>query len=217
MIAIYGNGSMAKVLNGYKPAHAFVVDRACIPQDRLPFFQGKNLIALDQMAVECPTKYWSVLLAVGFVGMNEVRKEKFHTLQAMGYELLTYLHPSVQQIGYIHVGEGSVLLDHITLHPDTLIGQGVWMTGHNAIGHDCRIGSFCWINSGVTLAGNVTVGEGSFIGVNACVADGVHIGKRNYIGAGTHIAHDTLDDQVHITQPGTLFRMKSKDFLEFIQ
>jgi UDP-3-O-[3-hydroxymyristoyl] glucosamine N-acyltransferase len=146
-----------------------------------------------------------------------VRAKKFWEIVAKGYAVGTYIHPWALLPADAHVGEGSILLDSVTVHPGTRIGRSVWMTGGNNIGHDCTVEDFCWVCSGATLAGGVTLGEGSFVGVGASIADGVRIGKRNYIGAGTHVAHDTSDDGVYIAEHGKKFRMKSKAFLEFIR
>jgi UDP-3-O-[3-hydroxymyristoyl] glucosamine N-acyltransferase len=83
------------------------------------------------------------------------------------------------------------------------------------IGHDCHIGSFCWINSGVAVAGGCDLGSGSFFGVNASIGHGLNIGKCNFIASNTLINKSTEDEQVYLSEPGQLFRLKSTSFLNF--
>jgi hypothetical protein len=51
--------------------------------------------------------------------------------------------------------------------------------------------------------------------VNSSAAHSLRIGARNFIAANTLINKNTEDDQVYLSEPGQLFRLKSKTFLGF--
>ena len=214
---IYGNGSMAKVMHGYIRPVAFTVDRKLIKGNGASFL-GKPMIPFDEIGREFPPEtYREILVAVGFNDMNRVRAYVTDEVWVKGYTPRGFIHPSALFAGDVKIGQGTVLLDCVTLHPDCRIGDGVWMTGHNAIGHDCEVGNYCWLNSGVTLAGHVKVGWGTVFGINSAVADHVTIGKRCYIGAGTLVASDVPDDTVVVGERGQKFPMTSRNFLEFMK
>jgi tetrahydrodipicolinate N-succinyltransferase len=56
---------------------------------------------------------------------------------------------------------------------------------------------------------------GCFFGVNSSAAQGLRIGARNFIAANTLVNKHTEDDQVYLSEPGQLFRLKSQSFLGF--
>lgn|GEM_PF-377942 len=215
---IYGNGSMARVVFSYlrrsRRVAGFAVDDCCIA-DGADTFCGLPLVPLSRLQERFSPAVCSVLPAVGFLEMNELRRRKQRELEAMGYTVGRYIHESVLEHDGVTVGAGSVILDHVAVHPGTRIGRGVFIAGNVNIGHDCTIGDFCWINAGVSLAGCVQVGDGTFFGVNSCVGNGVDIGARNFIGANTLIGKNTADDEVYVSPAGVKFPLGSREFLTY--
>ena len=215
---IYGNGSMARVLFSYlsrsREVAGFVVDDCCIPAG-CESFCGLPLTGLSKMQKKFSAAEYSVLPAVGFLEMNELRQRKQCELESMGYVVDHYIHESVIRHDGVTFGAGCVILDHVAIHPGSRIGRGVFIAGNVNIGHDCVIGDYCWINAGVSLAGNVQVGDNAFFGVNSCVGNGVILGRKNFIGANTLIGKNTADNEVYVSPNGVKFPMESQDFLVF--
>lgn len=218
-VVVYGNGAMARVLHAFAaqalPIAGFTVDAVCIPAGETRFC-GLPLVPFTEVATRFPPERYDALVAVGFSGMNDLRRARHEAMAAQGYGFASYVHPSVVRHPDVVVGEGSIIYDHVALHPGTRVGQGSFIASNASLGHDCDVGDFGWINSGVALAGGVRVGEQAFFGVNASVADSVRLGARSYVGAGTLVVRDTVDDSVTIAPAGEAFPVASRSFLKFI-
>lgn len=218
-VVVYGNGAMARVLHAFAaqalPIAGFTVDADCIPAGE-PRFCGLPLVPFDEVGRHFPPARFDAIVAVGFAGMNELRRARHEALAAMGYGFARYVHPSVVLHPDVLIEEDCIVYDHVALHPGTRVGRGSFIASNASLGHDCRIGAFGWINGGVALAGGVEVGEQAFFGVNASVADGVRLGARSYVGAGTLVARDTAADSVTIAPAGEAFPVASRSFLKFI-
>lgn len=209
---------MARVLYSYAKNDmqivGFTVDACCIP-DGTSTYCGLPLVPFDVVGQHFPGDSFDLIIAMGFIGMNELRAKKYQEAKAKGYQFQSYIHPSVMKHDGVTIGENSIILDHVSIHPGTQIGIGTFISSNVNIGHDCTIGEHSYITSGVAIAGGCTLGARSFMGVNASMAHGVVTGRRNFIAANTLINRDTQDDEVFVSAPGQLFRLKSKAFLSF--
>lgn len=213
---IYGNGAMAKVLHSYA-RHAmnivaFTVDDHCITSDTREFC-GLPLLPFSTVASTYAPAEHSLIVAVGYLQMNALRRRKREEALSLGYEAASYVHPSVMLHDGTTIGKGCIILDHVSIHPDCRVNDGVFISSNVNIGHDCVVGAGCWINAGVAVAGGSRIGSDCFLGVNASIGHGVTIGDRNYISANTFIATNTQADQVYLSETGQRLKMRSLDFL----
>ena len=215
---IYGNGAIAKILFSYA-RHSmefcgFTVDDSCI-ENNSDSFLGKPLVPFSTVHEMFDPNTHNMIIAMGFIDMNEMRNEKYVTAKEKGYSFASYIHPSVLIHDDVIVDENCIILDHVSIHPGCKIGHGTFVSSNVNIGHDCLIGNSNWINSGVSIAGGCNIGQGCFFGVNSSVGHGVKVGARNFIAANTLLNNSSNDDQVYLSEPGQLFRLKSKSFLKF--
>lgn len=217
-LIIYGNGNMARVLYSFArrqiPVGGFTVDPWCI-QNNESSFCGLPLIPFDRVQDRFLPDEYQMLSAIGFLAMNDLREKKYLEAKAKGYSFSRYVHESVLIHDEVEIEENCILLDHVSVHPGTKIRRGTFVSSNVNIGHTCTIGANNFINSGVAIAGGCSIGDGCFFGVNSCVGHGVHMGARNFVAANTLLNKDTQDDEVYLSEPGQLFRLKSKAFLKF--
>jgi len=215
---IYGNGAMAKVLHSYARRSmdiaGFTVDDHCIADDT-GCYLGLPLVPFSRVDTRFPPTSHNVIVAVGFTGMNELRARKSLEVKQKAYSLTSYVHESVCMHDDVAIEENCTILDHVSIHPGCKIGHGTFISSNVNIGHDCMVGAYNWINSGVAIAGGCRLGVGCFFGVNSSAAQGLRIGARNFIAANTLVNKHTEDDQVYLSEPGQLFRLKSQSFLGF--
>lgn len=215
---IYGNGSIARLVFSFIKAarnvSGFFVDDACISAGTHRFC-GLPLVSLSEAGQVFNPEEYEVIVAVGFLAMNDVRKKKTDQLALMGYKIGSYIHESVLIHEGVSIGRGSIILDHVSIHPGTNIGEGVFISSNVNVGHDCKVGQYGWINSGVSFAGGCNIGEQCFFGVNASTANDISVGKKNFVGASTFVGKNTDDDAVFISEQGQQFPMGSQAFLRF--
>lgn len=157
----------------------------------------------------------NMIMAVGFIEMNALRVRKYLEARQKGYRFTSFVHESVLMHDDVVIEENCVILDHVSIHPGCRIGRSTFISSNVNIGHDCIVGEANWINSGVAIAGCCDIGEGCFFGVNSSAGHGLRIGARNFIAANTFINKHTEEDQVYLSEPGQLFKLKSKSFLMF--
>jgi sugar O-acyltransferase (sialic acid O-acetyltransferase NeuD family) len=215
---IYGNASMARVLYSYAKHSmdicGFTVDDNCI-QDKFNEFCGLPLVPFSKVQDVFNPGICKMIIAIGFIDMNDLRKKKYQEAKKKGYSFASYIDNTVGLHEGVCIDENCVILDFVSIHPDTKIGAGTFISSNVNIGHTCTIESYNWISSGVSIAGGCFVGDGCFFGVNSSLANGVRIGKHNFVGANTLINKDTNDDEVYISEAGQLSRLSSKFFLKF--
>lgn len=192
----------------------FTVDDGCIAEDCTTFCE-LPLVPFSKAEKVFNPKDHRMIIAIGFIRMNDLREAKFREAKEKGYLFASYIHDSVMIHDGVVINENCIILDHTTIAPDTKIGTGTFISSNVSIGHGCDIKSFNWINSGVTISGECYIGSGCFFGVNSSTGHGVRIGSQNFIAANTLINRDTNENEVYISEPGQLFRLKSKAFLEF--
>lgn len=217
---IYGNGAIAKVLYSYArhsmEIAGFTVDDVCIAEG-VDHYLGLPLVPFSKVEQHFAPATHNMIIAMGFIEMNALRKRKYEEAAQKGYGFASYVHPSVFPHDDVEIADNCIILDHVSIHPGCRVGRGTFISSNVNIGHDCVLGENSWINSGVAIAGGCHLGEGCFFGVNASLGHGLNIGARNFIAANTLVSKHTEDDQVYLSEPGQLFKLKSKSFLRFSQ
>ena len=217
---IYGNGAIAKLLFSYArhsmEIAGFTVDDACIV-DNTDSYLNLPLIPFSQVEKIFPPSLHNMIIAVGFIEMNALRTRKYLEARKKSYSFTSFVHDSVFMHDDVTIEENCVILDHVSIHPGCRIEVGTFISSNVNLGHDCIVGKSNWINSGVSIAGGCNIGEGCFFGVNSSATHGLHIGAHNFIAANTLINKNTEENQVYLSEPAQLFRLKSDAFLRFSQ
>lgn len=217
-MVIYGNGAMARLLFSFARHRlnvvAFTVDDNWMGAGETSFC-GLPIVPFSTVERHYAPSAHSIIIAVGFLDMNDVRERKYLEAREKGYRFGTYVHDSVFHHDGVVIEENCIVLDQVSIHVGCRIERGTFISSNVNIGHDCRIGHFNWINSGVAIAGGCAIGSRCFFGVNASVGQGLQIGEQNFIGANTLITRGTLDGEVYMSEPGMKFKLNSKSFLKF--
>lgn len=215
-VVIVGTSLFAEVVHCYFTelgafdVVAFTADRAYVTRDS---FLGLPLIPFDSIAARFPPGEFGMFVAVGYARLNQVRARLYSQAKVMGYELVSFVHPSVRLWRNNTVGDNTFLFEDNTVQPFARIGSNTVLWSGNHIGHHSVIGDHCFITSHVVVSGNCRVGDYTFIGVNATLRDSIEIGQSNVIGAGALIMKSTLDKELHVA-PRTKADTRSTDDIE---
>ncbi len=101
----------------------------------------------------------------------------------------TVVDESVRNPASCPVGAGSIMLAHVTITADAIIGRHVVMMPAVTVTHDDRIDDFVTLAAGVALGGGVSVGRAAYLGMNSCVRPGITIGEYSTLGMGAVLLH----------------------------
>ncbi|HKW59011.1 MAG TPA: acetyltransferase [Candidatus Dormibacteraeota bacterium] len=213
-VIIFGAGDYARIASVYLEADSehtvagFAVDGAFLDRKEL---LGKPVGAFEDMVETHPPDRVELLVAIGFSGMNQRRREVYERCKKLGYRFVTYVNSRAYRWGNIEVGENTFIFEANVLQPFVRIGNNCVLWSGNHIGHDSRIGDHCFIASHVVISGNCVIGDSCFIGVNATFRDGVKVAPRCLIGAGAAILKDTEEGDVYSVKRTEAREMKSWD------
>lgn len=136
-----------------------------------------------------------VLVCVGS-GTGRARVvERLSTLGVDASRYATVIDPSVRNPGSCPIGAGSILLAHVVITADAVVGAHVVAMPRVTITHDCLIDDFATFAAGVALGGGVRIGRGAYLGMNASVRQGVSIGAGATVGMGAVVLGDIHDSE----------------------
>jgi sugar O-acyltransferase (sialic acid O-acetyltransferase NeuD family) len=211
-LVIFGAGEIAELAafyfaqdSDYEVA-AFAVDREYAGA---PEAWGRPLVAFDDVARAFAPDTHDFFVAVGYAGLNGLRRDRYLAAKAQGYRIATYLSSRATVWPGFAPGENCFILEDNTLQPYARVGDNVTLWSGNHIGHHSSIGSHCFIASHVVVSGGVEIGERCFIGVNATLRDHVKVGERCVIGAGALITEDAAADGVYAAPASERSRVPS--------
>lgn len=135
------------------------------------------------------------------VGDNAARKELVRRAIALGYDLVSAIHPKAS------VSRRAKLAAGVAIHPGAVImtgariGQAAIVNTGACVDHDCAVGDYTHVAPGAHLAGRVKVGTGTMIGIGASVRQGTSIGEWATIGAGAAVVNDLAGGKTYVGVP----------------
>ena len=215
-LVIFGAGDIARLAHHYfthdspHEVAGFVVDRAFRSGDE---FLGLPFADAEDVTQRFPPGEYAMFVAISYAHMNAVRAEKYATMKAAGYQLLSYVSSRCSYLSATPPGDNCFILEDNTIQPFVTIGNNVTLWSGNHIGHDSTIEDHCFITSHVVVSGHVRVGTRAFIGVNATLRNSLTIAPQTLIGAGSIIMKDTREKGVYMPERAKLFS-KSSDEIE---
>ena len=217
-VVLFGTGDFAQVAATYlRDDSPHEVVAFTVHEERIdaPDLMGIPVVSFERLVETHPPASHSMLVAIGFSGVNRNRAELYAECKSCGYELITYVSSRAFVSKDVELGDNCFVFEANVIQPFVRIGSDVVLWSGNHIGHHATVEDHCFIASHVVISGGVTIGEETFIGVNATLRDGVTVAPRCVIGAGALIMKDTEDGGVY-SVPGTTARpTKSWDLKGF--
>ncbi len=180
--------------SGYEVV-AFTVDAAFLKADT---FCGLPVVPFEKIAATHPPESHDLFVALGYSKLNQIRKEKYLAVRALGYHLPSYISSKATVLNDGRIGANCFLLEDNTVQPFVVIGNNVTLWSGNHIGHHSEIRDHCFLASHIVVSGRVVIGEACFIGVNATLRDQITVGENSIVGAGTLLLGSTEPGGVYI-------------------
>jgi sugar O-acyltransferase (sialic acid O-acetyltransferase NeuD family) len=213
-LVIFGAGDIARLAHHYfthdspHEVAGFVVDRAFRSSDN---FLGLPCADAEDVTRWFPPDDYEMFVAISYAKMNAVRAEKYASMKAAGYRLVSYVSSRCSYLSQAPPGDNCFILEDNTIQPFVTIGNNVTLWSGNHIGHDATIEDHCFITSHVVVSGHVRVGTRSFIGVNATLRNSITIAPQTLVGAGAVIMKDTRPKGVYMPERAKLFDKSSDE------
>jgi sugar O-acyltransferase (sialic acid O-acetyltransferase NeuD family) len=213
-VVIFGAGDIGRLAHYYfthdspHEVAGFVVDRTFRKGDQ---FLGLPFVDAEDAPRSFPPGEYDMFVALSYAKMNGLRAEKYTSMKAAGYRLVSYVSSRCSYLSQNPPGDNCFILEDNTVQPFVTIGSNVTLWSGNHIGHDSTIEDHCFITSHVVVSGNVRVGARSFIGVNATLRNSIRIAPQTLIGAGAVIMKDTKPKGVYMPERAKLFDKSSDE------
>ncbi len=214
---MFGTGKVADVVyhhiaaSGAHDVVAFTTDAAHLPDGAT--FHGKPVIAFETLPERFPPARYHMIVAIGYHGLNALRKEKYDQAKAKGYRLASYVSPRAGVGDWLEMGDNCIVLDAI-LEPGTRLGNDVVIWSGVLVGHHTTIDDHAWVAGQAVFGGSARLGERCFVGLGAVVAHEVEIGEQSFLGAGVLVTKCAGPKSVFVGQNTELFRLDSEKFLK---
>ncbi len=120
------------------------------------------------------------------MGDNEIRTNLSEKIISLGGSVPSLIHPMSIISRFANVSSvGVYILPFTFVQADSCIGKNTILLSHVNISHNTIIGNSCFIAGGATIGAYTTMDDYVFVGQGALSISGKvsHIGKHSYIGA----------------------------------
>jgi sugar O-acyltransferase (sialic acid O-acetyltransferase NeuD family) len=200
-LVIFGTGDIAELAHYYfthdsnYEVVAFTVDEAYKTHTE---FCGLPVVAFEEIQNNYSPSEFAIFVALSYTKLNAVRKEKYLTSKAKGYQIASYISSHATVLNNGSIGENCFILEDNTIQPFVKIGNNVTLWSGNHIGHHSIIHDHNFIASHVVVSGGVVIQESCFIGVNVTLRDHIKIGEKCVIGAGALMLNDAEAEGVYL-------------------
>lgn len=203
---ILGGTAFARILRHQMESVGLKVTGYCMSEDYkkrkgLKEFDGHPVYEFESLNEVFGERGFQVYLAIGYSGMNKGREEFFCTCEQRGYEIGSFIHPSVCT-DTVQIGRGNIVLSGSKLGLFSKIGDGNIIWGA-ATAHDGEIGNFNYL-TGCIIGGETTIGDYCFIGMQAVTRDKIRIGNDCLIGMGV-VLNKSIPDNTVVMPPKQRF------------
>lgn len=210
-LVLFGNKTVARGMYlGFKnhPKYevvGFTVDREYMEGDR---FCELPIVPFDSVRDAFPPDTHRMHIAIGFVANNRIKKERYLSAKAMGYEMASFISRTTS-VDAKAIGDHCLIGTYCVISSTARIGNNVTISAGCIIAEDVVIDDHCYLSGGVAIAGGAKIGSGTYLGVRSIVRNKITIGSHCVIGAGALMLENAADNTVYIGEPATLLSISS--------
>lgn len=202
-VVIYGETAFAERIYSYIKFEkcmnvlAFTNARTFKKRDKI---QGIPVIAFEDLDKELKNFDFSILIAIGYVQMNNIRKKIYQECKDAGHRIATYISKT-STIYSCNIGEGCIIMPNVYIGPNCNIGNCNIIASSTCLSHDNNIGDFNFISSNAIFGGHSTVCNNCFIGLGCVIRDGITINDYSLIGSATNLLSSTEPECIYVGNP----------------
>ena len=179
-LIVIGTGGLAReVTDWISSTHKIIGYSSITAEEHSAFGLPGQLFGVNIVPSDVGTD--QALVAIGDPG---VRRRVYAKLQAAGFSLPSFVHPSASVSRKAILGPGVIVGAQSAVSPNVEIGLLAHVNFCVGIGHDAHIGDFVQLNPGVQVGGGAQIGDGTTIGSGATVLHGTKIGENAIVASG---------------------------------
>lgn len=183
-VIIFGIGDFAKQIYYYlNQSDHYNVECFCVNNQYYneKEFMGKKVINFDDDLENYSNDEYKFIIAVGYKQMR-ARRTVFDLIKSKGFELINFIHSSVNVMGKIK-GEGNIVLANVIIEPFAEINNNNIIWSNSIICHDSYVGDHNFIASSVVIGGFTKVINNNFIGFNSTLKENIEVDQEVLVGA----------------------------------
>lgn len=203
-VVIFGN-QLSASLASYCLTHdstmrvaGFTVDASRQVTDQ---FEGLPLVAFESLAAFFPPQDYRLLIPMGFVQVNGIRRTRYEQAKQRGYTLANYVSSRASIWPDLLVGDNVLIYEHAIIQPYARVGNNCIIRSGAHVSHHCQLGDHVFVSAEVVLASSCHVGDQAILGVGCVLRDGLRVAERTFVGAGAVLVADTEADAVYVGNP----------------
>jgi sugar O-acyltransferase (sialic acid O-acetyltransferase NeuD family) len=167
-------------------------------------FYGASVLGGEDVLVELLDS--GVTHAMVAFGDNRLRIRAADRLVALGFHLVSAVHPTAACAVDVSIGEGTVVAAGAVVGPSTKVGRNAIVNTQASLDHDCVVGDGAHVGPGAIVTGEVEVEDCAWIGAGAVIADHRRIGADAIVGAGAVVVKDVPEAVVVVGVPARILR-----------
>ncbi len=196
---IFGVGNFAKLVHSYLKDSPHEVVGFTVNSHMLkePTFLNLPVTPFENIDKIFSPNDFCLFIAMGHTDMNKNRAKIFNKAKKLGYELLSYVHPTSTIGEDVKIGENCLVLENNVIQPFVSIGDDVIIWSNNVISHNVIIKDHCFIIHQVVISGYVTIESYCIIAANSTIRNRITIARECIIGMGTLIMKNTVEKGVY--------------------
>lgn len=202
-IVIYGETAFAERIYSYIKLEnaanvlSFTNAKAFKEKDSI---QGIPVTAFEELNEKFKGVSFSILIAIGYVQMNNIRQKIYKECKEAGHRIATYVSKTATLYSD-DIGEGCIIMPNVYIGPSCTIGKGNIIASCTCLSHDNEVGNFNFISSNAVFGGHSIVCDNCFIGLGCVIRDGITINDYSLIGSATNLLTSTDPEGVYIGNP----------------
>lgn len=116
------------------------------------------------------------------------------------------IHPTASISRMSCVGRGVVILQHVTVASNVVLGDHVIILPNSVVSHDAVLGDYTCVASGVCISGGVRIGRFCYLGANSAIRQQTTIADYSLIGMSSVVLDDVDENSVVVGNPARFLR-----------
>ena len=127
----------------------------------------------------------NVVLGVGGIKDNSIRKKLFKKFKNYGFKFPTIIAKSAVVSKKTKIGEGTIIFNFCFINSGAKIGKNCIINNRTLVEHDAIIEDHCHISTGAIINGDCKIGAGTFVGSGSILLNNLKIKKNSFIKMGS--------------------------------